>query len=389
MTQLKPEIRFCGFKDSWVNTKLGEIAEFFSGGTPESTNKAYYKGTIPFIKSGEIGNEKTSQHITEEGLSSSSSKLVLQGDLLYALYGATSGEVAISKIEGAINQAVLCIRPQANRYFIYSLLLKEKSLICRTYLQGGQGNLSAKIIQELPIRLPSIEEQQQIADFLSTVDKKIDLLEKKKELLEQYKKGVMQQIFSQKIRFKDEAGNDYPEWEKAKLEQFTVVAMGQSPPSASYNKDSLGQPLIQGNADIVNRLSKPKIWTTKPTKMVLKNEILLTVRAPVGHTALSLHNACIGRGVAAIKARSNSLNSFIYQLLLWLEPSWQRLEQGSTFTAVSGNDIRSVELRIPSLGEQQKIADFLHSIDRKVKLTSKKLEYLNSWKKGLLQQMFV
>lgn len=95
----------------WVDVNLGDECIFFSGGTPTSTNKKYYTGDIPFIGSGEINNDVTEKKITQSALENSSSKIIEKGDILYALYGATSGEVAISKIDGAINQAVLCIRP--------------------------------------------------------------------------------------------------------------------------------------------------------------------------------------------------------------------------------------------------------------------------------------
>ena len=205
----------------WEESKLGEISSFFSGGTPLTTKVDFYGGEIPFIKSGEIGDNKTAQFITESGLKNSSAKMVLKGDLLYALYGATSGEVAVSKIEGAINQAVLCIRSKLNTYFLMSYFLREKEKILQTYLQGGQGNLSAEIVKSLHVPVPSINEQTKIGNFLSAFDEKITQLTKKHDLLTQYKKGVMQQIFSQELRFKDDDGNDFPDWkDDMKLKSF-------------------------------------------------------------------------------------------------------------------------------------------------------------------------
>ena len=121
MTQrLIPKLRFPEFSGEWEVKKLGDISKVFSGGTPISSNKSYYSGKIPFIKSGEISAAQTEQNISGIALKASSAKIVESGDILYALYGATSGQVAISRIKGAINQAVLCIRPDAERYFIYS-----------------------------------------------------------------------------------------------------------------------------------------------------------------------------------------------------------------------------------------------------------------------------
>ncbi len=182
----------------WEEKKLGDICKTFSGGTPKSGEARYYEnGTISFIRSGEIHNDKTELRITNDGLNESSAKMVDIGDILYALYGATSGEVDISKIKGAINQAILCIRPlnDFNRKFIVEILRHNKETILRTYLQGGQGNLSAQIIQSLVFDFPCLAEQKKIADCLSSLD---EVIEKQKATLatwEELKKGLLQQMF--------------------------------------------------------------------------------------------------------------------------------------------------------------------------------------------------
>ena len=121
---------------NWKTSQLGEITKTFSGGTPKSNNAGYYNGDIPFIRSGEISKQFTELKITENALNNSSAKLVEKGDLLYALYGATSGEVAISKINGAINQAVLCIKSKESISFLLNFLKLQKQHILKTYIQG-------------------------------------------------------------------------------------------------------------------------------------------------------------------------------------------------------------------------------------------------------------
>ena len=129
-----PKLRFKEFSDEWEEKKLGKIGKFFSGGTPLTSKKEYYDGNIPFIKSGEISEENTEQTISEEGLKNSSAKLVKKGELLLALYGATSGEVAISKIDGAINQAVLNIKTSENNLFLYNYFkLKKESIFNKIF----------------------------------------------------------------------------------------------------------------------------------------------------------------------------------------------------------------------------------------------------------------
>lgn len=181
--------------EDWEEKRLGEVGTFFSGGTPLTTKRQYFGGEIAFIRSGEINSNKTEQFITDEGLKNSSAKMVEIGDLLYALYGATSGEVAISKIKGAINQAVLCIRTDLDNRFLHNFLLLNKEIIIKTYLQGGQGNLSGEIIKSVTIPIPTLPEQEKIANFLSSIDAKIGLEVERINHLEGWKKGLLQGMF--------------------------------------------------------------------------------------------------------------------------------------------------------------------------------------------------
>ena len=179
----------------WEVRKLGEVASFFSGGTPLTTIRDYFNGEIPFIRSGEINSDYTEQFISESGLKNSSAKMVKKGDLLYALYGATSGEVGISKINGAINQAILCIRSIQNIIFLMNYLRYNKEIILKTFLQGGQGNLSADIIKSLEISFPSLPEQEKIAEFLGALDAKIAALQSQLDKTMEWKKGLLQGMF--------------------------------------------------------------------------------------------------------------------------------------------------------------------------------------------------
>ena len=121
--------------------------------------------------------------------------MVEKGDILYALYGANSGDIAVSKIDGAINQAVMCIRTQQVRHYIFQLLAFNRERICAAYLQGGQGNLSAEIVKSLTFKLPHLDEQHKIADALSAMDAKIQAVAGQITKLQIFKKGLLQQMF--------------------------------------------------------------------------------------------------------------------------------------------------------------------------------------------------
>ena len=180
----------------WKSVRLGDECTFFSGGTPRSTDSSFYGGEIPFIRSGEIHGAKTELFLTDDGLKYSSAKLVSKGDLIVALYGATSGEVDISQIDGAINQAILCIRPKlVNRTFLKYLLEDSKDDILNTYLQGGQGNLSAEIIKNLVFDIPDDRSQSAVVDFLDMIDQRISKSLMKLESVATLRSALMQQLF--------------------------------------------------------------------------------------------------------------------------------------------------------------------------------------------------
>ncbi len=195
-----PEIRFAGFTDDWEQRKLGDVSESFSGGTPTVGVKKYYGGQIPFIRSAEINSDFTELFITEDGLKNSSARLVFIGDILYALYGATSGEVGRARMKGAINQAILAIKPYDgyDSEYIAQWLRKSKKSITETYLQGGQGNLSGAIVKELLIQFPSLKEQQQIGSYFHNLDHLITLNQRKCNQLKEVKKYMLQNMFPQK-----------------------------------------------------------------------------------------------------------------------------------------------------------------------------------------------
>ena len=180
----------------WKSIRLGDECVFFSGGTPKSTDSSYYGGSIPFIRSGEIHGEKTELFLTEAGLQNSSAKMVSKGDLLIALYGATSGKVDISKIDGAINQAILCIRPyDMSKQYLRYLLEDSKDDIINTYLQGGQGNLSAEIIKNLRVDIPDSTAQSSVVEFLSMIERRIEMSIAECEQIQAMKRSSLQQLF--------------------------------------------------------------------------------------------------------------------------------------------------------------------------------------------------
>ena len=191
-----PALRFPEFSGEWKRYKLSKVCSFYSGGTPSSSKKEYYNGDIPFIRSGELHKDNTELFITEDGLNNSAAKMVEAGELLLALYGATSGDIAISKIKGAINQAILCIRTKQNKKFIESVWNKHVERLLQTYLQGGQGNLSADIVKNIPFYFTSCAEQDKLAQFVSLLDERIATQNK---IIEKYESLIQAIIYKAKM----------------------------------------------------------------------------------------------------------------------------------------------------------------------------------------------
>lgn len=193
-----PKQRFPEFKDAgkWEEKSINQICNKpYSGGTPPTSKREYYGGTIPFIRSAEIDKDKTELFLTEFGVQNSSAKYVKKGDVLIALYGANSGDVALSKIDGVINQAILCLSSTDSNAFLYHYFTFKKEWLINKYIQGGQGNLSGDIIKSIELYFPTPTEQQRIADCLSSINEVITAQAKKAETLKAYKKGLMQQLF--------------------------------------------------------------------------------------------------------------------------------------------------------------------------------------------------
>jgi len=205
---LTGEVRLPGFEGKWRSLRILNFCNTYSGGTPSRTRKEFYEnGTIPWIKSGELNSRKvtqTEEYITEKALANSTAKLVNPETILLALYGATAGVVAMSKIRASINQAILAIVPNDNcdNNFLFYYLENHMDKVTKKYTQGGQPNLNADIVKKMVVKLPSIEEQKAIANILSNIDNNIELLEKELNGLKQQKKGLMQLLLTGKVRVK-------------------------------------------------------------------------------------------------------------------------------------------------------------------------------------------
>lgn len=386
-----PKLRFKEFTDEWKQTPLKNIIYSNIIEAP--------KPTTDYIRLGIRSHCKGTFHELvkiENILSADKMYIVPKNNLILNITFAWEQAIAITddNDEGKyISNRFPTFAFKDNQlptFYKYIIPQKRLKYDLNVASPGGAGRnrvLNKKLFLSIPVNIPLLKEQEKIAKFLTTVDKKITNLENIITSLENQKKGLLQQIFSQKLRFKDKNGNNYPNCKKKKLEDISNITMGQSPDSDFVNTEKIGTPFLQGNAEFTNKYPIEKYWCTKPQKIANPTDILLSVRAPVGAINIANKKFCIGRGLSAISFNCNklfgkyNLEFNLFQLI--------KKSQGSTFSSINKKDISEVILFIPCLEEQTKIADFLSAFDRKLENQKAQLEHWKQIKKGLLQQMFV
>ena len=257
--------------------------------------------------------------------------------------------------------------------------------------------INSNDLAEIKVFVPHVPEQKKIADFLTSVDDRIGQLIKKKALLEDYKKGVMQQLFSQQIRFKDDNGNDFPDWEEKKLGEVSDVRDGTH---ESPKYQVTGHPLVtsknlqkDGTIDMsnVDLISEEDFQAINKRSNVDKGDIVFGMIGTIGNPVIVSEAGFAIKNVALIKEQIQLLNKFLIHYLESTNIARQfHVENtGGTQKFIALGVIRKLLIRTPSPIEQKKIADFLSAIDQKIERVSEQIAKTQTFKKGLLQQMFV
>ncbi|OFU78965.1 hypothetical protein HMPREF3110_05260 [Staphylococcus sp. HMSC10C03] len=383
-----PELRFPEFSGEWEEFTLGEKTSLLKDGT-HGTHKDVTCGpwllSAKNIKNNKVYIDESDRKISIEDYNRIYKNYSLEvNDILLSIVG-TIGRLALVKNNKNIafqrSVAIIRMNDEIKSDFLIFLMQAKKfqNELKKKQVVSAQPGIYLGDLAKIKINYPNIEEQQKISDFFSKLDRQIELEEEKLALLEEQKKGYMQKIFSQELRFKDENGNEYPEWEEKRLGEIAEVTMGQSPKSKNYTNDSNYMVLVQGNADLKDGKVYPRLFTKEKTKITNTNDILLTVRAPVGEIGISQLPVVIGRGVCSIKS-----SKFIYFYLEYLKEVnwWSRISQGSTFESISGKEIRELVVRLPiDANEQYKIITIFNKINDKISDLKRKIELIRERKK--------
>lgn len=332
----------------WIECKISDIGTVVGGATP-STKKAenYEGGNIAWITPKDLSTfsgryiKRGERNITEIGLKSCSTQLLPKNTVLFSSR-APIGYVAIAANEVCTNQGFKSVVPNENTdpLFLFYLLKYNKDKI-----EGmGSGTtfkeVSGNTMKNITVNVPADKGvQEKIATILGSIDDKIEENEQINNNLEQQAQAIYQQMF---------VDNPSSEWKEGTLSDIADITMGQSPSGSSYNKDGIGTIFFQGRAEFGFRFPTVRLFTTEPKRMACANDILMSVRAPVGDINVAHTDCCIGRGLAAIHSKTNH-QSFVLYTMFSLKKQLDVFNgEGTVFGSINRNSLNEMPILIPS-----------------------------------------
>lgn len=414
--KLLPKLRFSEFQENWKIKELDGYIKLLSGYAFKGDDISDIKNGIALLRGiniteGRIRHSKDIDRYYNKTVVGLEKYLLKENDLVLSMDGSKVGKnvALISKedIGSLLIQRVARIRAKdsSDIRFIYLNIFSERfhRYVDKVNTSSGIPHISSKQIKEFNIGFPSLSEQQKIASFLTDVDDKITKLTKKKGLLEQYKKGIMQKIFNQELRFKDDNGNNYPIWVEKKLDDLGSTLNGLT--GKTKENFGSGKPYIQykqifdsSKINIDNCGLVDITITDKQTK-VQYGDVFFTTSSEtpneIGTASvlldsvdeMYLNSFCFGFRVNQ-SILYPSFSQFLFRSSVFRKKMIP-LAQGSTRYNISKSSFLKLKVHLPTIEEQIKIANFLSDIDIKIEALNTKLENSKSFKKGLLQQMFV
>lgn len=377
-----PKLRFPGFDGAWESKKVSDVFHVTRGqvlAVPKMTQEPTEASPYPVFSSQTKNN----------GLTGYYSDYLFENAVTWTTDGAKAGDVRYRS--GKFYCTNVCGVLISEDGFANQFASESLNRITHKYVSYvGNPKLMNNVMGGIQYYLPTLPEQRKIASFLSAVDTKIAQLARKKALLEDYKKGCMQQIFSQKIRFKDEKGQDFPDWEEKRLEEVATI----NPKSSALPETFL---YIDLESVSHGQLTEPRqerrnTAPSRAQRLLQAEDILFQLVRPYQRNNYFFPGGkthVASTGYAVLRAKDHP--PFLYQSIH--EDSFVNrvLERctGTNYPAINSNDLAKVQLSVPHPDEQRKIASFLSALDRKIDLVGKELIYAQSFKQGLLQQMFV
>jgi type I restriction enzyme S subunit len=395
--KLVPKLRFGGFSDKWFPKILGDVCVM------TSSKRVYYEDYvdlgIPFFRGKEISelknNKKPSDilYISEDRYNDFKEKYGVpqKDDILITAVG-TLGNVWKVRDNSPFyfkdGNLIWLKNIKENSDFVEKLIQISTKELIKTSIGSTQKALTMFELRKIELNFPSLPEQQKIASFLTEVDTKLSQLTKKKALLENYKKGVMQQIFNQQLRFKDGNGNDYGDWEEKKLGEISICMDNKRIPLNGFERNSKkGDVPYWGANGIVDHVNE---YIFDETIVLLAEDggyFDEFQNRPIAN--ISHGKSWVNNHAHVIKAKQSlTTNEYLYYSLV--HKNIMGYVNGGTRAKLNKSEMLQIKMIIPSsIEEQTKIANFFSELDTKIELLSTSIENTQTFKKGLLQQLFV
>lgn len=413
--KLKPEVRFSEFTKDWKESKFENHFEFKNTNSLSRDKLNYENGEVMNIHYGDIHtNFNTHFDIKNEDLPFinqdvdisriSEENYVQNGDLVMADASEDYADIGKTiEVTNTSNKKILAglhtflarkiDNTLADGFFGHLLTNYNVRLELMRIAQGTKVlGLSKGRVDKVPLFIPERDEQQKIADFLTAIDKRISLLKEKKDHLIDYKKGVMQKIFKQEIRFKDDEGNDFPDWKENSFKTLTKINQGlQIAISERYTEPIENSYFYITNEFLKGNSTNYYILNPPDSVKCSKEDVLMTRTGNTGQVVTGVEGAFHNNFFKINFDRDKISKDFlVYFLRLYTtQCSILRLAGTSTIPDLNHSDFYKLKITYPIIDEQNRIVQFLIDLDTKIDGLQSKVDELVDYKKGLLQKMFV
>lgn len=409
----QPKLRFPQFDGDWEEKRLGDLFKSLrTGSTPSRYKPEFFTGNIPWITSGELNYNiitSTYESVSEEAIRATNLKIYPKGTFFIAITGleapGTRGKCAINGIPATTNQSCLAFEaiPTLKNIFLFYWYTNYGVRLYFRFAQGTkQQSFNNEIVKSFKIHLPSLAEQEKIADFFSTLDTYLGQKKQRLGLLQEYKRGMMQQLFSGQKRFQPDAGGEFPAWKKVRLGDQCNFYKGKGISKQDLVVDGEISCIRYGELYTVYQEVITHVFSKtngNRTSFIFSRENDVIIPAS-GESQLDIatascvldDNIAIGGDINIIRPKSSeTINGIFlaYCLNSVQKKSIAKLAQGISVIHLYPKHLKQIKISLPSIAEQKKIAEFLEAVDDRIKLVEQSVAQLESWKKGLLQELLV
>lgn len=388
----------------WKEVRLGEVADVQTGPFGSQLHKENYvnKGT-PIVTVEHLGNKWfTSQNLP---MVSDEDKLRLakycsqEGDVIFSRVGSVDRCSYVSKEYSGwlFSGRCLRVRPRSgiNPEYLYYFLTNEgtKQYIRNIAVGATMPSINTKLLNEVPITIPSLDDQHRIASILSSLDRKIELNNKINADLEEMAQAIFKNWFVDFEPFKDgkfvdsELGMIPEGWKVGTLADIAEITMGQSPAGNSLNENREGMIFYQGSSDFGFRFPSIRVFTTEPKRLAVANSVLFSVRAPVGDINVAKEECCIGRGVASIKSKYGH-DSYLFYTMKSLHKLFDSFDgEGTVFGSINKKTLSAIQILLPSDGIVEQFNNIASSFDDRIRSLSDENSRLSTLRDTLLPRL--